>query len=447
MKLYRNIIILAVIIALLAGGVFFVWKFNPQEETPEPDQSSVSETITVFEAEPSAISKIEIKTEKEHYTVTKNGDNLALSESAGLDIDESKLQSLIYSCSTISASKVMSEEKDDAAKFGFSENSDSVIVTLSDGSSKTVLIGSLTLDEKSGYIKLSDSDKIYLKSSYGISNLAPEYKSFINKNFVTVDTSDLSELSYVYISKTGNTPVKIEKTDVGDNKKMWKVTTPVYADLNGQVLADNVLTPFSELTVSEVVEARMSRASAYGFDAPYAEFSIDYQGTVTELIFGDKYEKYRFVKVKNFDSVFIVKDAALSFLDVPYQNLMSQLIHVEYISEISKVEISTKDEKIVMDISEGEYKINGKNFEKKAFSKAYQAVIGISLDSVDLSPVPSNAPECTIKYTKNTVLVSFIPIDERNYRVTVDGKGNSVTAKKNFNEAIEFVLNTLKKAQ
>ena len=453
MKLYRNLIILFVAIAVLVGAFIGVSMIVPESEENKTEEPLVSEAISVFEVDSSAVTKVLVKTSDEEYSVTKSGDSLILSNGTGLNISKSKLQSLIYSCSSVSASKIMTEKAGDAYKFGFDSAESSVTVETEDGTSKTILIADATLDNKSGYIKLADSDTVYLKSMYGIDNLTPEYKEFVDKTLLSIDTGDLSLLKNVYISKQGNTAVKLEYINTAtqaEEKYAWKMTTPVYADVNGQVLSEHVLTHLENLTAVDIAEAHVKDRNIYEFNNPYAVFSIEYDSKTTKLIFGKKYNDYRFVMIDGYDSVYTIKDSSASFLDVPYQNLMSQLIHVEYIDQVSKVEIAGPDTDIIMEINDDEYKINGKSIEKKSFSKAYQAVIGISLDSVDLNATSSGNYDAAIKYTKNdgsVVTVGFISVSERNYLAVVDGKGNSITAKKNFNEAVDFVVNTYKKAK
>ena len=446
MKLYKNIIIISVIILLLLGAFLAVCFMMPGEKTPQVVENSEIETVNVFSVDSELVTKISVKSQEEEYYITKNGDEWTLSGESGLNVSKTKMQSLVYVTSSVSATKIISENSQDAEKFGFNVNSSSITVYTRDGNSKTLLIGDTTLDKENVYIKLSDEDTIYLKSASGIKSLIPDYKSFINMELVSVDLSNLSLLTHVYIEKDGNTPIKLEYTEVDEGSRAWRMLSPVYAEVNGQVLSDNVLTNISEFKASQIAEAHPDDISLYGFDKPYAEFSIGYDQKTTKLIFGDEYNGYRFVMISGFDTVYMVKTSELDFLDVPYQNLMSRLIHVEYLDKISKVEVTTKDESILMEANESSYRINGQEIEKSRFSKAYQAIIGISLDSVDLSPATNVTPDVTIKYTRkdgSVAKVDFISVSERNYRALVDGKGNCIAAKKNVTEAIEFVLSTL----
>ncbi len=447
MKLYKNIIIILVIILALVGAFLAVYFVNPDDETPQVVESSEIETVDVFRINSDLVTKISVNSHEEVFDVTKKGTEYTISGENGLNVSKTKLQSFVYVASSVSATKIISENSQDAEKFGFNEKSNSMTIYTEDGSSETILIGDTTLDKENVYIKLSDEDTIYLKSASGVEKLIPEYKSFINTELIAIDLNNLSLLTHVHIDKDGNTPIKLEYTKIDKSSYAWKMLSPVYSDVNGQVLSDEVLNVVSEFKASDIAEAHPADITPYGFDNPYAEFSIGYDGKTTKLIFGGEYEGYRFVMLSGYDSVYMVKNSTLDFLDVPYQNLMSRLIHVEYLDKVSKVEITTKNEKIVMEVRDDSYKINTQNVEKSRFSKAYQAIIGISLDSVDLSPVTNATSDISIKYTRkdgSVANVDFVSVSDRNYRALVDGKGNCVTSKKNVIEAIEFVLNTIK---
>lgn len=447
MKLYKNIIIIAVIILAIVGAFCAVYFLLPEENVPQTEETTKTETVMVHSVESDSVAKISVKTRDGEYSITKNGDHWQLSDENRLNISRTKLQSLVYTVSSVSASKIVSENSEDAEKFGFNTESSSVSIYTADGNCKTILIGDTTLDKENVYIKLSDEDTIYLKSAASATSLVPEYKSFINMELMSLDMSDLSLLSHVYIEKEGNTSIKLEYTEVNDTSHAWRMLSPVYAEVNGQVLSDNILTAVSEFKANEIAEAHPESLSPYGFDKPYAKFSVGYNKKTTELVFGGEYDGYRFVMLSGFDTVYMVKTAETAFLDVPYQNLMSRLIHVEYLDNISKVEVVTEKEEITFEVNDSSYKINGHETEKSTFSKAYQALIGISLDSVDLSSATSSKPDVTIKYTRkdgSVADVSFVSVSDRNYRAFVNGKGNFITAKKNVTEAIEFILSISK---
>ena len=76
MKLYRNLIILFVAIAVLVGAFIGVSMIVPESEENKTEEPLVSEAISVFEVDSSAVTKVLVKTSDEEYSVTKSRDSL-----------------------------------------------------------------------------------------------------------------------------------------------------------------------------------------------------------------------------------------------------------------------------------------------------------------------------------------------------------------------------------
>ena len=457
MKLYRNIIIVVAALAALGAAMYFVTKHLPENENSVVSQQPMEEDMfNVYKVNSETVSKLHIKNANEEYTVELSGENWMLNGDATIKLKQTNVKSLLYTCSSVSVKKTVSETSEKAADFGFSEPSGFAELFFQDGTTKKIIVGGKTLDGQDYYIMLSDDPKIYLKNAYGSESLIPSSQLLRDLSLVTVDPSDLSSLKHVYISKQGNTAVKLENTNVGTSEEpnyQWKMLEPVFAEMNGQIFVDKVINCFQDFKASAVVEDHAKDLRVYGLDAPCAEFSIGTDSQTLRMLVGAETDSYRFLMEKDRDTVYVVPKSSLTFLDVAYMDLMSTLIHVEYITVIDKVEVVSGSTKYDMEIkrSEGseEYYINGVKIQKEAFSKAYQGVIGISLESLDLSDEPNLSPAAYIKYSKkdgSTVFVEFLPIDERNYRVTVDGKGNSITNKKNFDSVLAKIQDTIDNA-
>jgi len=447
MKLYKNIIIVLAVVTALVITLVFINSISTKENKNGNAETETNESIAVLKIEPSDVAKIIVKADNEEYVVAPKGDDWIIESDSTLRIKPSTIQSFVYSCTTIHADSVISENSVDAEKYGFNEPQGIVTVFLKNGERKIISIGDATIDGKNNYIMISDDEKIYLKSAYGVSKLLPQKRSFVNLNLLSVDTEDITSLSHVQISKQGKTDVKIES--VGEN--VWKMTKPVYAEVNGQVLADNVLSAVAALDAKDVVEAHASSLKPYGLDTPYAEFSIGHGGKTQKVIFGDAYNEYRFAMLSGYDAGYIVSEKLLGFIDIPYVDLMSRLVHIEYIKDVKRVDITSPDGNFVMEIKGEEDRfINGVKIKKTDFSKAYQTLIGISLNSVDLEKSSARGADVTIKYTKNDgsiATVTFVSVDDRNYRAYVNGKGNSVVSKNNVKAAMDYIKQTLDSAK
>ena len=452
MKMYRNIIIAVLVIAVLAGALILVNKLpNNEPENPQQTENQPkTEYIDIYRINKDDIKEITVKTEKSQYKVTKNGENFILSDSKDIKIDTQKLNSFISACSYVYAEKIVEEKTDDYSKYGLDAPASTVVVSMSDGSNKTLYVGDVTIDGKSNYFRVDKDDKIYLKGAYSISTLAPEYNSFISLGILSIDTSNYQNLEQINLKKRGNTAIEIKKVyenGIDDSEAVsWKMFNPAYADANGIVLSDEVLKPLGTFSATGVIEARANNLAKFGLDNPYAELTVKVGGITQKFIFGDEAEGYRFFMVDNFKSVYIAPTSSASFLEVAYIDLMSRLVHLENIKYMSKVEVKGPNNNFLMEINGEERHVNGVEFTKDEFSKLYQQIIGISFDSVDINAKKTKPASVTFKYTRTngTVCsVEFVEVNDRNYLALVDGKGSFIVNKNTVSDALSFIQEKL----
>ena len=444
MKLHKNILIILLVLVLLACALVLVNKLPDNKEEPKQEETQKTEYIDVFRVKSDDIISISVVTQKSSYSVSKNGNELSLSDSSNIKINNQALSSLLNTCSYVYAEKIVTEKEEDSSVYGFLNPTATVTVSLKNGDKKVLQIGNKTIDTSGCYMKLSDDSKIYIKSSYGINSLIPEYESFIDKNVLSVNPTDYETLSSISIKKSGNPDVQLSFDT------QWKMIKPAYADANTTVLANSVLTPLGSFAASGVAEAKANDLSKYGLDDPYAVFSITAQGKTQKFTFGKENNGYRFFKVDNYDTVYIVSNQKIAFLDVSYIDLMSRLVYIENIKNVSSVEVKSPNKNYTLKISGDERFINNTKIDKNVFSKVYQNIIGLRFDTIDPNRNTSGSAEITFKYTKNdgsTDTVSFISIDDRNYLALVDGKTNGIITKKSVKEALDFIEQKLNKAK
>lgn len=458
MKLYRNLIIVTIIVAILGVAMYFVTTFEPSNNNEiTTDQTIDQGMLEIYKANSDDVLKINIKNTEEEYTLSQNGNNWIMNGDASILLDQGAVKSLVNTCTFISAKSVVAQNSENAPAFGLSTPTCMVEIIFKNNVTKKIYVGNKTLDNQDYYIMLSDDDKIYLKNAYGTESMIPASNTLRNLSLISMDTTDLNAIKEFNMTVQGSTPVKLK--NISDNpdesgRIQWKMIAPVYAEVNGQIFSSKIIECFEDFRASAVIEDHPKNLSVYGLDQPYAEFTIADKNAKYTMQVGAETDTYRFLKQVGYDTVYTVSKEHLSFLNVAYKDLMSELIHVEYISEIEKVEFVLNNQKFELLITENdkgtEYKINNTKLPKETFSKAYQAIIGICLDNVDLNNPPSTTPNAYIKYMKkdkSLTTVHFLPINERNYRVTINGKGNSVTNKKNVENVAKKIEEIIKSAQ
>ena len=458
MKLYRNMIIIVLIVAILGVAMYFISHYQPDnavENTSTDEQTE--DMINIYKAEQKDMISIHIKNAEEEYTLEKRNEKWILNGDESIRIKQTSADAVAYACTSVSAKQIVSENAGDAEKYGFSDPLGYAELKFKNGTVKKITVGSLSLDMENYYVMLSDDTNIYLKNTYGTESMIPSSMSLRDMVLLEINTEDLSDLQHFYMAKQGNTPIKMEYTNIGskqDEKMQWKMLEPVYAEMNGQVFVDKVIGTLEKLEAVAVIEDHPADLSLYGLESPYATFSVGKTNGTSSFKVGNETENYRYISADEYSTVYVVRKSDLVFLDVAYMDLMSNLIHVEYIDTVDAIEVISPQKTYRMEIKGDKgnetYFIDGIEIQKEQFSKVYQAIIGISLDSVDLSDEPAISPESQIKYHKkdgSIVCVDFLPVDERNYRVTVDGKGNSITSKKNVTDVLKKIEDTCGRAK
>ena len=458
MKLIRNIIIIILVLVLLIVAFFAVNNFLPDSNEPsEPTASTGVDDLTmqtVYTADKNAIEKIVIQNENEFYYIVKKEQGWVLNNDPAIRIKQMTCDNLANACTNVSVKETISENAENTSAFGFATPVGQVEIHFKDGTTKSILIGDKTLDEQNNYIMLSDDPNIYLRNSYGIESMIPALSSLRDLSLVSVDTENYNTVTQFYMKKQGNTAVKLIQTsveEINSSEVQWNMTEPVYADINGINFSGKILDELSAFSAQAVIEDHAKDLTKYGFSSPYAEFSIINNDVLSHFIVGEETDSFRYLKEKDSDTVYVVLKTDLDFLNVAYMDLMSNLIHVEYVNNVDRVEVNYKNSQYKIDINGTEnnlkYSLNDKEIPKDSFTKLYQGLIGLSLESLDFSDAPSIPSEGEIIYYKKDgtrVAVSFLPIDERNYRVLVDRKGNSIMNKKRFTDVIDMIKNISK---
>ena len=441
MKLYRNVIITIVVIAALVSALFFITRYQPQNADNTPAIEETEESMfQIYKTDSSHITAFHIKNADEEYWLSLEDNQWLLNNDRSIKLNQTSVNAFVNTCASVSAKKIVAETQDSAESFGFSNPTGSVELYFTDGSTKKFVAGNKTLDGQDYYITMSGDSKVYLKNAYGTESLIPQSHSLRDLSLIAIDPSNLDAIQSFSMSSQDKLDVKVENL----SENGWKITLPIYAEPKGQIIVNDILYKFESFNATYVIEDHAKNLDIYGLNKPYAEFSLVTNQQTYEMLVGNETGSYRFLKQKNTDTVYAVAKSDLQFLELGYMDLMSSLIHVEHIDTISQVELVSGETRFQMKIDgdddSRQYYINGKQFKKDAFSKAYQMVIGISLDSIDLSKVPKIDASSYIKYTRKDgtdSLVEFLPINERNYRVVVDGKGSSITNRKNLEDVIK----------
>jgi hypothetical protein len=442
MKFYKNAIILVIIVALLVGAYVLVTRDKPESE------ENVSDLIRLTDYTSDEVESLTLENPAGTFVIVRKDDKWVLSLPTDLRYDSSTLSSIVINASSIVADRLVEENAQDIAKYGFN---DPVTVRLktNDGKETLLEIGDKTPTKSGYYIKFAGKNDVYIISTYTGDYLVKDRNGMRSKKLFDFVYDDINTLA---MNRGGQNVFRSVKEK--DDFSSWTMTEPIKGSMNSAALSP-MLEALSGTTVDEFVEDKPSDLAQYGLDEPAYEFEF---GTATagtyKLLMGDEKEKGStiYAKLDNSDEVFTVSISSYNaFLDKPLKEIVSVFAYIVNIDQVKKIDLTMdgKTTNMVLDVykdAEGnsdadkdKFYVNGIDASGKdenddqPFRKFYQALIGIGLDEIDVESKPEGNAEITVNYTlkDGSMKVEFIPKDENYYYVVRNGEYAGILVKKN----------------
>ena len=161
MKKGVKLLILLLVLALVAGGLFAVTRYNAKQESLNHSEEEII-AAAIDKAEVAAI----------RWTNDKNDISLSKDEKGywhydgdpTLPLDNAVPEGMLNSVSSLIATRLVAENPADTAQYGFNKPGCTAVFTMKDGSQTTLTIGNES-GYDSVYFKSSDSANVYLVSS------------------------------------------------------------------------------------------------------------------------------------------------------------------------------------------------------------------------------------------------------------------------------------------
>lgn len=453
MKLYRNWIILGVVLALLIGAYVLV---SRQKAKTGDDLDFGSDMITIQELESDKVKELTIENKNGRFafvrqTVKENDLEKKVwvfAESRSMKIESSKVDSVASDMAYVSALKVIEEEAADLSKYGLNKPT-TITLKMEDGSVKALEFGDKTPTGDAYYMKKKDEKKVYTASTYK-ADTSVEFNmgSFMVKGIFPEDPASIIGLT---LEKDGNVVFSTKKAAESD----WELTAPVAMPAAYDKIGP-ILESLTKGTKQEYVEGNAADLAKYGLDKPlYAVEVVTAEGKVKVQLGKEKTRNEDlYAKLADSNEVFTMSQSVFNFVDKPLKEVVEPFVFIPNIKDTTKVvvdfdgktttcEIATDPEG--KDNDKDKFTVNGKDATmkddkgKQVFRTYYQALVGVTLSDIEIGAVPSGTPEITFTYSlktaPGTMKVEFVPKDANYYYVLKNGVyNNMVVAKSKFDE-------------
>ncbi|HHW00702.1 MAG TPA: DUF4340 domain-containing protein [Clostridiaceae bacterium] len=427
MKLFRNVIILVVVLAILTGSYIFL-KNRDQGNSSDDDSNDI---IKIFDLELSKIKEMTVETPEGVFEFEKKDEEWTVVSPAGLKADKNEISSIASNIYSLSADKLVEENPADLSIYGLDKP---VVVTVKteDGVTKALEIGDQTPTKSGYYVREKGGDKVYVIGSYTGGRLKITKNSIRDKQLFTVEQDDITALAMERNQQKVFEARKSGETD-------WLVTYPIDATAQYSAMVPMV-EAITQAKVSEFIEENVTDLEKYGLNNPRYILEFEASGSKKKLLLGSEKEKGSqvYAMLDGDNEVFTISLSSFSFLDKPFKEIIESFAHIVSIWDVLKIEVEMDGQKVVSEIDatqEGDgdkFTVNGKDASmeddrgSQPFRKYYQALIGITLYDIELGVEPTGEPEVTITYHQKVdpklVKLEFIPKNNRFYYVVKNDK-------------------------
>ena len=428
MKLYRNTIILAVVL-ILVGAAYFLISNKINNNKPDPGQQS----INILQLDKGKISQLTILSGGKKFIFKRYNNGLLPVYPTDIRIKTYEGEIIAGEMASLSAITVINKKAANLKQYGLD-----VPITISakmdDGSVNTIEVGNMTPTRDGYYLKKKGSNEVYIVSLDSGDILSADENTLWNSFIYSVTREQLTGYS---INNRDETPFSLKK----DSKGFWKLVAPIKAEVNTQKM-DDILDSILSLSAYELEDKNPSNLDKYGLKNPTYSMGIETaQGRIT-VLFGD--EKVRnsliYAKLANSKEVFTIREKFISLIDTAVEEVINPFIFFAKLNEVSKVVTKDNGETVTSEIktdSSGNsdkdiYLVNGKNANVKdsdgnyPFRKYFTALIGITLDKVAATENPKDKPAISITYylkkSSSAAKVDYVPRDTDYYYVFKNGK-------------------------
>ncbi len=210
----RGLLIASLVLAALAAAV---WWSNREKKKEEPDAKSSPKLLSLKQDD---ITRIEIlRSEGETTRIEKGQDGVwRITSPEPLPGDRDAISSLVSSVASLEADKIVEEKPEDLAPFGLKEPRTRVVVTLKDGSARTVLLGDDAPVGSGGFAQLQGDPRVYLLTSWvkgGLDKLAVDLR---DKRLLTFDREKIVRVEL----QRGAQTIEFSRNARGD----WVISRP-----------------------------------------------------------------------------------------------------------------------------------------------------------------------------------------------------------------------------
>lgn len=459
-------------VALLIGSTVAVVKLVPEKTDDDVTSSNTLPEISVLKLEEKDVKKVTVLNENGTFvinnTASKDEDDKEVYTWSlqGYDedvISENTLSSIAESVIEISALREITSKS--AEDCGLATPKVTATVTKSDDTDFSVLVGDKSPDNTGIYLKLSNSDKVYLvsdgldtsltftaldlanDSSLSALDLGDGYEDYmVNDAISTFDEMTVSGKNF-----DKKVVIKPNNNETFSDYQPFVLTSPAYRIANN---VDNLLKLFSSSVSVQgayALDAKAETLKGLGLNTPDVEVTIKIKDFKYTYKFTKQSDGNYAVWHTGCKMIAKVAESANPVLTYNTISFYSTWVHLQSIDELSAFVVKSEgkeynfnikgddsedaDEKYI--IKYGDKKLTAENFQN-----FYQYCISLMVSDFTTDKV-TGSPEYEITYvysdSRKSTKISFYRVGATKYQFSVDGEMIGKVNASDINRIADYV--------
>lgn len=245
---------LAVLLALV-GGFYYLWeiRLGPQREQAE------SRRGRVFDAEPKDATALELKRGDERVRVIRDGEAWRLTAPVATRADRGKVEETLTSVLTARSDREIDAAPKTPADFGLGPPKARAMVTLKDGKTVTLALGTKSPTGVWVYARQGDKPNVFVVSEGVLRDVTAPVADFRDRTILAFDRTAVSGVEIV----TADATIDVDPAGAGK----WKITRPVPLPADGNTVSE-LLDKLATARIKDFVAEAPAALAPYGLDRP-----------------------------------------------------------------------------------------------------------------------------------------------------------------------------------
>ncbi len=400
-----------VTVALLSLAIFYLSLPEKIEETPEIAVLSINEEM---------VDEIEVNAGKV-FTLTKGDKAWSMKDMEGVGVNPAYASSLVKSVCNLASPMLTKENADDLYLYGLSDTATTVAIK-GDGIDETLRIG----NQSGGYFYVcTESEKdVYIVAENDLYMIFMDKMDYLDKDIFSVNEESIDYVSYSDV-------VLIKKDGEWQEEKPYSLLTAT------DVVKEKIITPVSSMEAVELVKkdaVTLKEEVTVKVGMGEEEYSFDVC----------TYESNYYIVKENSNYVYRVTEKEVSFINITGFELLEKYIAPVAISEVSEIKLISPYKTTLLSIEAPStqapifYK-DGEEVTEESFRDFYRVLMGLTFKDEGYA---SGSADYAVIFTKENgeiLDVRFIPANDSEYAISINGKTQFVILKKSVTDVFDYL--------